>query len=106
MSFAREAPIRRARTARERQALERRELVGMVVAGHRRVRGGRPQVLADRQDRHPGAPQVVEHDDDLVDLFAESDHDARLGRDGGLYCRDRSSSSSERAYLPPDRAIR
>src|ERR1051325_3159084 len=67
--------------ARQRQTLQLREFVGMVVTGHRRVRGRRSQILPDSQNRDANAAQIVEHGDDLVDFLAEADDDAGLGRE-------------------------
>src|SRR5262249_51798982 len=61
-------------------AFQLREFIGVVVADHRRVRGGRPEVLADRQDAAVHPPQISEGRDQLVVLFAEADHDAGLDR--------------------------
>ena len=56
------------------------ELVGMVVADHRRVLRGRSEVLTDREDPAPDAAQIAEGVEQFAVLFAESDHDAGLGR--------------------------
>src|SRR5262245_17579880 len=51
----------------------------MVVARHRRVRGGRAEVLTDGQYPAADTTQVLERRDQLVALFAKADHHAALG---------------------------
>ena len=57
------------------------ELVGMVVARDGQVLRRRPEVLAERQDRHPDRAQVAQGRDQLVPLLAETQDDPGLGRD-------------------------
>ena len=53
----------------ERDVLEFAELVGVVVADHRRMRRRRPQVLSDGEDAAPHPAQVAEGRDELVVFF-------------------------------------
>ena len=45
---------------------------------------GRLQILPDREEIDLGRAQVVHHLQHLVPLFAQPDHDARLGEDGRI----------------------
>src|SRR5439155_25010134 len=71
---------------------EPRELVGMIVARDGQVLRRRPQVLAERQDRHADLAQVADRRDQLLPLLAEAEDDPRLGRD---LWRDRARVAEE-----------
>ena len=77
--------------------LEIAEFVGMVVADHRRMLAGRPQVLTDGQNAAADLEEIREGGDKLVVLLAEADHQSRLGRDGGRVRASASSSCSVRS---------
>ena len=65
----------------ERNVFQLAELVRVIVADHRRVRGGGTQVLADCEDLATDRAQVGEGCHQLVMFFAETDHEPRLRRD-------------------------
>ena len=60
------------------------ELFGRHEALHRMVLLRRLQILADGHEVDIGRAQIVHELQDLVPLFAQADHDARLGEDRGI----------------------
>ena len=75
------------------------ELFGAVVARHRQVLGRGPQVLAEREDRHADVDEVAHRREQLGALFAETEDDPRLGRQGRRRGA-RAAEQLERALVP------
>ena len=59
------------------------ELLGMVVAADRQVRGGRAQVLAQRDDGYADLAKIAQRGQQLVALLAQAQDDPGFQRQPG-----------------------
>src|ERR687892_168380 len=76
------------------------ELVGVIVAGDRQVLRRRPQVLAQREDRHADLDEIAQRRHQLVALLAQAQDDSRLERQARSD-RPRVTKQVEHALVAP-----